>query len=47
MTGVEETAGSEKTDTLLFLSPKEVAVLAKEFKDNGFNPDLVIKQKGR
>ena len=43
--GVEEAAGSEKTDTLLFLSPKEVNVLAKVFKDNGFNPDLVIKQK--
>lgn len=44
-TGVEESAGSEKTDTLLFLSPKEVTILAKVFKDNGFNPDLVIKQK--
>lgn len=43
--GVEEAASSEKTDTLLFLSPKEVNVLAKVFKDNGFNPDSVIKQK--
>ncbi len=43
--GEEEAAGSEKTDTLLFLSPKEVTILANVFKDNGFNPDLVIKQK--
>ncbi|MBC8286428.1 MAG: type I-E CRISPR-associated protein Cas7/Cse4/CasC, partial [Nitrospinae bacterium] len=42
--GAEEAAGSEKTDTLLFLSPKEVNILANVFKDNGFNPDLVIKQ---
>lgn len=43
--GVEESAGSEKADTLLFLSHKEVNILANVFKDNGFNPDLVIKQK--
>ncbi|MFH1562007.1 MAG: type I-E CRISPR-associated protein Cas7/Cse4/CasC [Nitrospirota bacterium] len=41
----EKSAGSDKTDTLLFLSPKEVNKLANVFKDNGFNPDLVITQK--
>ncbi|POZ50712.1 type I-E CRISPR-associated protein Cas7/Cse4/CasC [Methylovulum psychrotolerans] len=35
----------EKTDTLLFLSPKEIALLADAFAQAGFNPDLVITQK--
>lgn len=42
---VEEAATGDKTDTLLFLSPKEVTVIANAFKDAGFNPDEVIKQK--
>jgi len=39
----DEKASSEKTDTLLFLSPKEVVTLAEAFKVKGFNPDEVIK----
>jgi CRISPR system Cascade subunit CasC len=35
----------EKTDTLLFLSPKEIAILADAFAQADFNPDLVITQK--
>jgi len=45
---VEETAAepvAEKTDTLLFLSPNEVTILAKAFAEKGFNPDEVITQK--
>jgi CRISPR system Cascade subunit CasC len=45
---VEETAAeptAEKTDTLLFLSPNEVAILADAFAEKGFNPDEVITQK--
>lgn len=42
--GVDEETG-DKTDTLLFLSPKEVTILANAFKDAGFNPEEVIKQK--
>lgn len=45
---VEETAAepaAEKTDTLLFLSPNEVAILANAFAEKGFNPDEVITQK--
>ncbi len=41
----DETASEDKTDTLLFLSPKEVSILAKAFKDNGFKPEEVIKEK--
>ena len=37
--------GSEKTDTLLFLSPNEVAILANAFEEKGFNPGEVITQK--
>ncbi len=36
---------SEKTDTLLFLSPNEVDILAEAFLKEGFNPDCVITQK--
>lgn len=43
--GVDESATGDKTDTLLFLSPNEVTLLANAFKDAGFNPDEVIKQK--
>lgn len=45
---VEEIAAeptAEKTDTLLFLSPNEVAILANAFAEKGFNPDEVITQK--
>ena len=41
----DEAESNEKTDTLLFLSPKEVTILAEAFKANKFNPDAVIKQK--
>lgn len=37
--------GQEKTDTLLFLSPKEVGILAEAFSQKGFDPDQVILQK--
>lgn len=43
--GVDDAAIADKTDTLLFLSPKEVSILANAFKDAGFKPDEVIKQK--
>lgn len=43
--GVDEATTGDKTDTLLFLSPNEVTLLANKFKDAGFNPDEVIKQK--
>lgn len=45
---VEETAVesvSEKTDTLLFLSPNEVAILANAFAEKGFDQDEVITKK--
>ena len=45
---VEEIAAeptSDKTDTLLFLSPNEVAILANAFAEKGFNPNKVITQK--
>jgi len=35
----------EKSDTLLFLSPSEVKKIAAAFKQEGFIPDKVIKQK--
>lgn len=38
-------AGQEKTDTLLFLSPKEVGILAEAFAQKDFDPDQVILQK--
>ena len=40
-----DNSGVEKTDTLLFLSPKEVSILAEAFKEKGFKPEEVIKQK--
>ncbi len=39
---IDEVKMNEKTDTLLFLSPKEVTILAEAFKANKFNPDEVI-----
>lgn len=41
---LDEVASADKTDTLLFLSPKEVSLLAEAFKATGFKPDEVIKQ---
>lgn len=38
-------ASADKTDTLLFLSPNEVAIIAQACADNGFDPDQVITQK--
>jgi len=40
-----EESDSEKTDTLLFLSPNEVAILADVCKENDFDPGKVITQK--
>ena len=42
-TEAEET-NQDKTDTLLFLSPKEIDILAEAFSKEDFNPDRVIKQ---
>lgn len=42
-TEAEETS-QDKTDTLLFLSPKEIDILAEAFAKESFNPDKVIKQ---
>jgi CRISPR system Cascade subunit CasC len=39
----DEDVSNDKTDTLLFLSPKEVEILAQAFKDSNFNPDEVIR----
>lgn len=39
----DEIQGSDKTDTLLFLSPKEVLILAEEFNKNNFKIDIGIK----
>ena len=36
---------SDKTDTLLFLSPNEVVILANAFAEKGFVPNEVIMQK--
>jgi len=38
----EPEASHEKSDTLLFLSPKEVNIIAEAFAAKGFNPDAVI-----
>jgi len=40
-----EEASHDKTDTLLFLSPKEIDILAEAFLKEGFSPDKVITQK--
>ena len=41
----EAAAGQEKTDTLLFLSPRETARIAEAFAAKGFVPEAVITQK--
>jgi CRISPR system Cascade subunit CasC len=38
-------ASADKTDTLLFLSPNEVAIIAQACAENGFDPEKVITQK--
>jgi len=40
-----EGEGGDKTDTLLFLSPREVEILARAFQEQGFVPEAVITQK--
>jgi CRISPR system Cascade subunit CasC len=40
----EEEVADDKTDTLLFLSPHEVTLIADAFKEKGFVPDKVITQ---
>ncbi|MHB1321390.1 MAG: type I-E CRISPR-associated protein Cas7/Cse4/CasC [Acidithiobacillus ferrivorans] len=42
---VDSHESGDKADTLLFLSPNEVIVLAAAFAENGFDPDKVITQK--
>lgn len=42
---IAEESISEKTDTLLFLSPNEVQILALAFEGKGFNPNEIITQK--
>ncbi|MBV5329026.1 MAG: type I-E CRISPR-associated protein Cas7/Cse4/CasC [Chlorobium sp.] len=42
---VEEASGQEKTDTLLFLSPKETTRIAEAFAAKEFVPEAVITQK--
>ena len=37
--------GDKNNDTLLFLSPNEVAIIATAFKEKGFVPNAVITQK--
>ena len=41
----EADVSAEKTDTLLFLSPKEVNIIAEAFSEKGFDPNQVITQK--
>ena len=41
----EAAAGQEKTDTLLFLSPRETARIAEAFAAKDFVPEAVITQK--
>ena len=38
-------AAGEKTDTLIFFSPSEIAKLAEAFQAQGFDPEKVITQK--
>jgi CRISPR system Cascade subunit CasC len=41
----ETDAATEKTDTLLFLSPSEVTAIVKALKEKNFDPEAVITQK--
>lgn len=40
-----EASDQDKTDTLLFLSPREAALIATTFKEKCFEPEAVITQK--
>jgi CRISPR system Cascade subunit CasC len=40
-----EESDESKTDTLLFLAPSEIKLLAQKFKENDFDPDKIITQK--
>src|SRR5574344_2351684 len=41
----EKAEDDSKSDTLLFLAPAEVKLVAEKMKEAGFNPDKVITQK--
>lgn len=41
----DDVADTSKTDTLLFMGPSEIKLIAEKFKENAFEPDAVIKQK--
>lgn len=41
----DEMESDKDNDTLLFLSPREVEIIASAFKENGFVPSAVIKEK--
>jgi CRISPR system Cascade subunit CasC len=43
--GIEAESNSEKSDTLLFLSPNEVAIIADAFAAKGFEQNKTITQK--
>jgi CRISPR system Cascade subunit CasC len=40
----EDTSSDKGNETLIFISPKEVEIIAQALADAHFNPDLVIKQ---
>ena len=40
-----EESDESKTDTLLFLAPSEIKLLAQKFKENDFDPEKIITQK--
>lgn len=40
----DESVASDKTDTLLFLSKREIEILAEKFKEAKFSPEAVITQ---
>ncbi|MGV6474766.1 type I-E CRISPR-associated protein Cas7/Cse4/CasC [Azotobacter vinelandii] len=42
---IESTTNNDDNDTLLFLSPREVEVIAHAFKENDFSPERVITGK--
>lgn len=42
---IDTPASGDKSDTLLFLSPNEITLLAKAFRNENFDPDKVITQK--
>ncbi|GAB6141245.1 type I-E CRISPR-associated protein Cas7/Cse4/CasC [Methylosoma difficile] len=42
---VGEATADKGNETLIFISPTEVEIIAQAFSEAGFNPELVIKQK--